>query len=227
MLNFVILIRKTEDWGNVNSPFDLTPPFGNKYISKDKFAKFIVKWNANMSINYFQYRQKMKDIAIKNMQATGIPIATNSIEFLKNNKDNKDLFVLPTDDDDWFHPDIQEHLLSAIKKDDNYISWVTPRMSDKGFTPQNPDATFPYGYAYRCSEVKLKHLMIHTTVSNDNCIDKKLSLYVRNSASIHPVAIGNNVLPEIKSIPTTAPDDLKWVQPYLDQLNAIELFVKS
>jgi hypothetical protein len=223
-MNLVILIRRSENWGSIISTKELRngPPNLRKGCWNN-YEDFIQMFDKTMSIGYFQYRQKLKDIAIKNMQATGIPIVTDSHEFLKNNRHNKDLFVIPTDDDDWLHPDIRSFIEAEIKEEDDYISWETMICNDRFFkqtkvTPSN-------GYAIRCSKATLDNFLDHTTVKNDNKIDRFLSLYIRHSAAIHPIAGGNPkvVLPEIIKYLKDVPDKINWAQPYLDDLNEIGL----
>jgi len=91
-MEFVILIVRTLDWVNIDA-------FPWPCCEAKRWQRFIGRvehWNRNFSINYFNYRARLKEISLKSFEATGIPIVEcahyeEASEFL--NKNN------------WYHPD--------------------------------------------------------------------------------------------------------------------------
>ena len=79
-------------------------------------------------MSYFEYRHKIQQISIKNfkkLNATILP-GLNSMKRVKELKNivsqYKDVFILPTDDDDWYSPEIKN-----INKPGLHY-WITPRF---------------------------------------------------------------------------------------------------
>lgn len=75
---------------------------------RPRIHRFIVLWDQTFSVTFFQYRQRMLEIAQDSWARTGLPILSE----LKPG-----LLVIPVDDDDWFNPRIQDDIKFPCKWD--------------------------------------------------------------------------------------------------------------
>lgn len=118
-----IYIRQSPDWENMTEDLFFSQSFT---YSKDywqsvlkKIWKSIKQWNKNCNISYFQYRQELQKIAIKNIGSL------NSKIILKNHDLNltKNIIFIPVDDDDWISPDAFETIEKEILPNTDVIIW--------------------------------------------------------------------------------------------------------
>ena len=114
-MRVILCLRFTRDWKNIdiNNLLDQSNPFYKCY----NFFKNIKIWKRHINPNYFEYRAKLKDIA---MSQWTLPWFDYNDNFLENLND--DDIVVPIEDDDWFHPDIEKFLIKNSKNYD-YGCW--------------------------------------------------------------------------------------------------------
>ena len=95
MTRSVIYVRDTTDWlqGRMTKFQD------NRHVC-DK----IYEWNQLFSMSYWEYRHVIKEITVSNWQDTKNRVHVMDFEHLEVAEDE---YVLPTDDDDWFCPEMQ------------------------------------------------------------------------------------------------------------------------
>jgi len=105
-----IFLRNTEDWGNVTLEHfqdgkisTNNDPSINQH-AKDRFLNSISLWNKNLSLNYFDFRNEIKELATSTWK--DIPVVIEDINTLINKIEDDDI-VLPLDDDDWLHPEFE------------------------------------------------------------------------------------------------------------------------
>lgn len=112
-MRVVIFLRNTEDWSSMNLKKLM---WGKTNLSCDKgeptlrattglFAEGIHQFNALLSVNYFDFRAKLKEIALKSWG--DLPVIEENDEHLLDQIGDDDI-ILPIDDDDWIHPDFKE-----------------------------------------------------------------------------------------------------------------------
>ncbi len=206
-MQFRIILRQTEDWANVNFEqwvkryrkqferrchsdamgyYDITV---RKRQKINQFLSNVIEWNVKYTPNYFQYRKCLNDIARKTWEATGIEIA--SMETWANFHD-EDMILIPTDDDDWFRPDIAQHLEKAFE--DECVSRVTWKtwlwrqnhafQRVKGFRSMRSNS-----YALRANRANYDHLFsvwlpaMFWNANTSLVLEEALSVYVRNCGS--------------------------------------------
>lgn len=108
----IIYLRKTQDWRKERH-FKM-PGYLKQFGEKPD--ELIRIWNKAFAIDYFEFRARLKEIAISNWR---LPFITGPIEKLFHKLDDNQL-ILPVDDDDWFHPDLKEILQD---KKEEFIYW--------------------------------------------------------------------------------------------------------
>lgn len=105
-----IYLRETQDWENTNEfifPFYL----GELAEQANELMKI---WNQAFRHNFCEFRAKLKEISLSNWPLHW----TEEID----PKDND--LIIPTDDDDWFHPALGM-FLDSCSNDAEFIYWET------------------------------------------------------------------------------------------------------
>lgn len=108
-MNYIFL-RRTEDWLNTNWS-NVKPP----EIWRHKPELLANEWNYMYEDSWFEFRYKLKQIAIS---AWKFPYISD-VSLVKNIIKDDD-WLIPCDDDDWFHPDLGNYL---EKCDTDIVHW--------------------------------------------------------------------------------------------------------
>jgi hypothetical protein len=113
-MSVYLIVRKTQDWKNSN--FDtLTFPSGYR---KPEYSPNLLRtvWKKLYRDSYFEFRYNLNKIVAT---AWKHPILANNlhdIDFTElRSAIKEDDWILPTDDDDYFHPNIEEFLEQNCK----------------------------------------------------------------------------------------------------------------
>jgi hypothetical protein len=117
-----VYIRQTPDWKNMTKEKFLAQSFNypnlcNNYLEKydptkywqkiiKNIWKFIEIWDEKCELSYFQYRQKLKEISLKNIESLNCKL----IDDKKNLTLEDDLLFVSVDDDDWLAPSLFEKI---------------------------------------------------------------------------------------------------------------------
>lgn len=103
-MSIYIYLRKTEDWKNAT--YD-TLTFPTWYENRSKVTRTI--WSQCFHKPYCEFRGELKEICSKDWK---YPVIIENIDELRS-VIKEDDWVLPTDDDDFFHPDIGDFLVQS------------------------------------------------------------------------------------------------------------------
>lgn len=227
-------MRQTEDWANVTWEM-LKPPWMD--VSKIDL-EYRIPWNKAFKVTYFEYRHRIKQIAMSGWPFDFVYCDPNK---LASEIDDDDL-VVPSDDDDWFGPNLEKLLCSS---DDEFIMWdsVVNRMTynfglcpHKKFNPEIPLAS--NGYAFRGSAIKraskeqrwqmlMSHAYAELTANEMACssLDRRdllLSVYNWHIGSftalikVYDPLIIKRLLP--KNDPVLLPKRWQWMEPQYGQV---------
>lgn len=110
----IIFLRRTQDWRKVHT-VSIQKPFDNTGIRKG-----IKEWGETYKISYWEYRHRIKEIAMRSWEDFSSNIVVGQgYKIVKEIKD--DQFVVPTDDDDWFSPHLRDALL---KSNAEFVWWI-------------------------------------------------------------------------------------------------------
>lgn len=242
----IICIRNTTDWGNINEDA-LVYPCGI-WINPERDIEFGKRvWHQNTKKSYCEVRSKLKSLAIQNWSSipelTFILDITNVslgllTEFLGKSFDN--YFLLPTDDDDWFNPDIYKFLkLHANKKcirwpgnryttvDNGFLNKVTDTRNDR-YPESNTYVFTKFGMEHLTEEQKNTVIKNHCTFydvceKSDICpffLDEPLSIYNLHCASISYLVNCKSKPFKRQAMPQLS-KKLLWAYPYIERLNGI------
>jgi hypothetical protein len=224
-----ILIRKTEKWDEI-TPTQHIAMLENSadrhYVNIEKYLGNIKKWNEYYSSPYVDYRQKLKDLSFESFKKTGL-----NIEIALDETEHINKPYLPTDDDDWYHPDIGQvsdyfsnpriklvywkawvfHLSKNSTYDGNTFSIFTEQhgrwMASNGYAIRSPDWGF-----YRVHNRNKLHLYEPDEVVY---IDKPLSVWVQHPASIWELQSFDK--PNVNlTKKQPIPDELEWAARYIE-----------
>lgn len=113
-----LYIRNTRNWNQTNI-CDLYNNKNNNFSKTYRFLNNVKLWNKYISPNYFNFRAELKKEV---MSLWKIPYFTPTENFLKKLDD--DDIIVPVDDDDYFHPNLEQFLLENVE-DNEYGHWGT------------------------------------------------------------------------------------------------------
>lgn len=121
----IVFLRHSPDWRSMTEESFLDQDIDLLPVSKEWWNKALLKmyqqvkwWNMFCSVSYFDYRQRLKDITLKNIKRT------NHSLFLDKKKEIDGPFIfIASDDDDWFHPNIFEIIDQHVKCDTELVVW--------------------------------------------------------------------------------------------------------
>lgn len=238
-MEFKIIVRETEDWANIDFEQWLSKYY-EKFSDNDKvtlsrnkrderkieqFLNNVIEWNAKCRPNYFEYRHSMNLIARKTWEATGIEIM--SIHDW-NDFENEDIILLPTDDDDWFHPNIAQHLSKFFEdKKISRVMWKGWTWGDDGSffvksEKKKRRTTTSNGCAYRASRSNYYSLAEHGWGKSfwkpgvDVSVEECLSLYIRYWGSF--TSLSKSPFSKMYKKPETpVPKELEWCKDSIEQ----------
>ncbi len=106
-----IFLRNTEDWASV-SVENLT------HAGLDEVKPIILGWNDQFHLTWQEYRRQVKEVAQSCMPNIHV---IDVFEELMDKKDED--VVVPIDDDDYLHPDI-EKFIHCEMKDNDFLQWT-------------------------------------------------------------------------------------------------------
>ena len=104
-----LLIRKTVDWRDEAAFFAQLSP---------EFAPKVETWNETFRTPYHLFRQAIREISIRNHAAVA-GLTPASWEQIPDRA-----IVVPSDDDDWFAPDLAHRIADAFPESDDGIHWT-------------------------------------------------------------------------------------------------------
>ena len=101
----IIFVRKTQDWSKPDLPlaFDV--------------GRQVAAWNKRFRISYFEFRRQIKEIAMETWKLVTPQVFHGCFADLMVANDQ---VVVPTDDDDWFGPQLRDRLLAL---NDGMLCW--------------------------------------------------------------------------------------------------------
>jgi len=160
-----VFVRETEDWDSLTD---------EQYIYNLKNSRFnpvlknILNWNLHFDVGYVEWRSRLKSIAERSWLNAGLKI----VKDLNSSWD----WLLVTDDDDWFHPRIIEHIFPFFQ-DTKLVYWDALK------------------YTFTTGEEKLEtHKIVDCIASNGCAIKRDCPEKVKNVV----LKMSNNLMPALK-----------------------------
>lgn len=121
-MKFRIVLRKTEDWDKLN--FKKFSSCTNHHTMRfpeweKRYLSIVRRWEY-LNINYFQYRHMLKKMVMDRWNIPWVSCEDAS------SIDQKDVILLPTDDDDCYHPNIANVIAESFEDTKvNLVWWKT------------------------------------------------------------------------------------------------------
>jgi hypothetical protein len=225
----LIIIRQSENWGKISreehianycKKFShmLNDKFEKQY--KDRFwtyLKNVKNWDG-----YLKYRSMVCEIAKATWIETGIDVVcSNDFRLIPD----ENLILIPTDDDDWFCPDLNQQLITIF--DDPAVSiivWRTHHLKPKSIYVESlVDRVGSNGYAIRASVATERLIQNHAAVNNVNFLRISQlgnSVWVRHSAcwtkmSEQNFSFESFTMPNLKN--------MMWAKQYVKKLQCLNM----
>jgi hypothetical protein len=104
--NVICYVRRNREWAESYS-------FGEEHQSVWNVLQISSVWNELFNIKYTDFRKHLNKIQRKNLSDIGFSSVINQYEYSKVDHQG---WIVPTDDDDWFHPDLISALQSSNSK---------------------------------------------------------------------------------------------------------------
>jgi len=238
-MNFFILHTKIVDWMSLSeSNFlnqdisHLLPEFKKRW---PHYLHFIKSWNRSSKINFFEFKHKLKKIAIHNREKCGMidtHLTWHETEKMISQMGEKDCFAI-LDDDDIFNPQVKE---LEVKGYDCAL-WTHGRLQIDEIL-QNPKGFKAFG---TCNfgitkqgwkntsdkNVLMNHVLLNESFlpRNNLFLDEQLSLTLKTAASICNIngAWENGISPEayIKEFfitPKKIPHEYEWASDEIQKV---------
>jgi hypothetical protein len=174
----ICYLRRTKQWAESYSFAD------DKYSSNWKAVIIARKWGQIFTESYRYFRCQLHELQLENLREIGLGYC-NQFDYAKT-----DRIVVPSDDDDWFHPDI----VPVLRKADhpvvywNFLNYSIDAVQAHD-SSKEPLRFETNNYAVK-EEVDEKCLVYHVYAndklkSNTNKhIDRHLSIHNRSLASL-------------------------------------------
>lgn len=132
-MNIVAYIRSDVDWTHLNENNFLrqegrAPGISDEYL--EKFLVGIKLWNQLYDMSFFEYRRNLRDIHAMSMdRLIGLDAVVRDFSVLQRmDWTNKPTWVLPIDDDDWYHPELLYILRAHEPTEYHYAYWPIIRL---------------------------------------------------------------------------------------------------
>jgi len=171
-----ILIRQTEDWTQKS----LKPR--HWHMSADMSRQFhaaIEEWDETYDLTFFEYRQKLKEIAISTWPDIDQVVGLNKVE--------DGVLYLVTDDDDWYAPQIVDFLSEnysgeqLVKWQHTVINATEGRLECCDWSDIEVGSN-SYALLGGCKGFK-EAFGAHHKLSLDLTYNERLSIYIRHPGS--------------------------------------------
>ena len=114
-MNIYLYLRRTEDWKNVT--LEECRYLSTLEVGDQVHIPIIREWNKRFVTTWQAYRYSLQQKAFENWN---LPVLFNENDVLQ--KDDNDV-VIPIDDDDWLHPDIESVIRSEMR-DNDLLQWT-------------------------------------------------------------------------------------------------------
>lgn len=128
----VLYVRTNVDWGSMTEETFLNQESHHRAArpipvsEKRQLLERIRLWNRTFPVTYFQYRQRLKEIAEFNWsRLTDIDLVIRHPELISLLERLDEFLVLPVDDDDWFHPQIARTLQARCGTETDALHWTS------------------------------------------------------------------------------------------------------
>ena len=228
-----LYLRNTEDWDNLKDIEDAT------FWVKGRHGN-VRHWNHWCSLSWFEYRQRLKEICFGAIESLEIPLlyfgmkgSQQAISVMED-----DDFVVPTDDDDFFHPDIEQFVLD--NSDCDVLLWdsvVNQSVCHYGLHKYSKFHSIAGTNSYALRGSYLKHKTEASMTKHGAVIEqaKKLKANIKDLRQTHEMSCYNwhpgsmsainafrdyldfpKLFPRNK--PLSLPSHWQWLEPWYGQV---------
>lgn len=111
--NITCYIRRSKEWAE-------NYQFNDEHINVWNVKEISSTWNDLFNIRYVDFRRRINQVQQENFAEVPFSYIVNQYEYVSSKNYGK---IIPTDDDDWFHPDIIP-ILKDIKEPLIYWNFV-------------------------------------------------------------------------------------------------------
>lgn len=118
-----IVVRQSPDWGSLTYDYFAEMRAFSRLIGRPEgmLEGFVRLWDGTFGISYFQVREELKKISLKNFSKVRGAEMVSFAQACQASTDNS-IFVF-TDDDDWFRGDLAEVVLTSMTTEYEWVIW--------------------------------------------------------------------------------------------------------
>lgn len=187
-MKLTYIVRRNENWHKFGKITNVGCDSGIIYNA----TNLQKEWNSIFNIDYFSFRKMVNEIRIKNQSELNFNEYLNSYELVYPLKG----LYFPTDDDDWFHPNVAKTVLENFNNSYNNYRWnIIKYICGKVKCFEEPFNGIYYKWNTNNYSIynpeNIKFLISHDYLdniqkksSNEIYINSYLSLHNKNLASI-------------------------------------------
>lgn len=161
-MRLFIVERRTQDWGKMSLGDLLVQNMNLAYQSKEQLGNYLTimkEWYDKYPFGFCEYRRRLKAIAHKTWAATGIEVI--SIDDVPK---IGPAILLPTDDDDWYNPNIGTLVRENWEENDKALIWEGSKLGINTLRIK-PNTKRPMTNAYAIrSDAPLVQISMHSHV---------------------------------------------------------------
>ena len=91
---------------------------------REHFLRMIRLWNRTFGVSYFEYRQRLREIAeLSWSRVRDLDLLVRQQDLYELLEARQQYIVLPVDDDDWFHPDVANVVREHWRPELDVLHW--------------------------------------------------------------------------------------------------------
>jgi len=157
----IIYVRTTIRWDTVTrTALDRQGMHGKSATALRTFIqrRTIDIWNDTFKIDYCTFRARIQALAEQNLRATGLEIIYGPNQLQQLLQSNRAAWIIPVDDDDFFHPQIGD---AVRHRDGDVLHWRDWYLRRGRVIPRAWLAQFATnGYAVRAAVVRTRGVSV-------------------------------------------------------------------
>lgn len=175
-MKVICYVRRTKLWAEEYKHSEL-------WVDHWRADRIATIWNETFTMRYADFRRRLNQIQQENLQEVPFDCVVNQYEYKKD-----DSIVVPTDDDDWFHPD----LIPVLQERPQPSYWNFINYTEGRIAVQNTAAHDNMMFVYESNNYSLTNLDNELVLRDHSFADKHLKgTHIDGCFSVHNRSLGS------------------------------------
>lgn len=174
-MKVICYVRRTKLWAEEYKHSEL-------WVDRWRADRIAQIWDQTFTTRYVDFRRRLNQLQQENLQEVPFDRVVNQYDYVRD-----DSVVVPTDDDDWFHPDI----VSVLQERSKPSYWNFINYTNGIISVQNPSVEKML-FTYETNNYALPN-PDNEAVLQDHCYADKCIIgeHIDNCLSVHNRSIGS------------------------------------